>query len=137
MTLTMRLQSVTSKQKTLNAFEGHIKEHSYLIHDEEKAHKVLLKKYHLTDEVHNSKLSKGLPDSENPLNPINQECNELKRFLRNHRSFIREDIDDYLNLFIFMRDKKLSTYEKVEYLLDKAIRTREVLKYRDEYQIRL
>ena len=125
----------TSKQKTVNAFEGHIKEKSYMIHDEEKAHKVLIKEYDLTDEVHNSKLCRGLPDSENPLNLINQECNELKRFLRNHRSFIREDIDDYLNLFIFMRDKKLSTYEKVEYLLDRAIRTHEVLKYRDEYHL--
>lgn len=124
----------TSREKTLRCFNGHIKEKSHLIHDEEKAHKVLVSKYELTEEVHNSRLLKRLSDEENPLNPINQECNQLKRFLHNHRSFIREDMADYLNLFVFIRDRKMSKYEKIEYLLDKAICTRETLKYRDEYQ---
>lgn len=94
----------TSQEKTLKAFLTHIKEGSHLTHDKEKSHKILVKKLDLIDEVYNANLIKKLTDKENPLDPINNQCDLLKKFLYSHNGFDRDNLQDYLNLFCFIQN---------------------------------
>ena len=122
----------TSKKKTASCFMSHIKEGSRLIHDQEKAHNVLVEELCLQDEVHSSKDIKGLPDKDNPLAPINRQCYLLKKFLRAHSGFIRDDLQDYLNLYSFIMSSSASPYEKVEILLNRALQFPKTLTFREK-----
>ena len=82
---------------------------------------------------YNSEGLKGLPDKDNPLDPVNRRCDLLKRFLNTHSGFNRDDLQDYLNLFAFMMNKPMDDFEKVEFLLLRALKTPNLLKYRDYY----
>ncbi len=124
----------TSSKKTLKAFITHIKESSKLIHDEEKSHNELIAKLNLVSESYNSEYLKGLPDKENPLNPINQHCRLVKQFLNSHSGFNREDLQDYLNLYCFISNGYKNNLEKVLEFLTLALQTRTTLKYRTFYK---
>ena len=80
----------------------HISQGSTLVHDGDNSHSRLGSALGLSEEIHTTAETKGLKDSENPLQPINNIHKLLKRFLRSHPGFIREDLQDYLNLFSFM-----------------------------------
>lgn len=121
----------TSYKKTLSAFEAHIGKGSHLIHDQEKAHNILVEKLELTQSTYNSKDLKKLDDRDNPLNPINQMCRLLKKFLSSHTSFLREDMQDYLNLFAFIANPPSNKPEKVQEFLNLAIKNPKLLRYRD------
>ena len=125
--------SKPSKGRTKACFESHIKKHSKLIHDQDSSHDILVEDLELESEVHNSKLLKGLPDSENPLDPINRQCDLLQSFLKAHSSFIRDDLQDYLNLFAFIMNSAYNPYEKVEILLNQALHFPKTLTFREKY----
>lgn len=126
-------QGKTSKRKTRLAFKDHIKIGSHLIHDKEKSHSVLIDDLHLTSEAYDSKVIKELSDDKNPLEPINRKCYYLKRFLNSHQGFNRDDIDDLINLFLFIDNPPHDKLEKIKDLLDGIFNTQVRLKYRDEY----
>jgi len=111
----------TSNKKTWDAFSTHIKEGSFLVHDMEKSHSILVSKLKLTSEVHDSRDTKKLVDKDNPLDPINQVCRLLKLFLKAHSGFMRKDLQDYLNLFCFIMNPPNNKYEKLEKLLNLAV----------------
>ena len=71
-----------------------------MIHDREKAHKKLIQELGLESIEYDSKQLKGLPDSENPLEPINRRCYELQRLIRRHPGFSRDDLLGYLDLWL-------------------------------------
>lgn len=125
----------TSKKKTAACFMNHIKAGSKLIHDQEKAHDVLVKELNLYSEVHNANDLKGLPDKDNPLTPINEQCYLLKHFLRVHSCFIKEDLQDYLNLYSFIMNSATNSYEKIEILLNRALQIPKTLTFREKYSI--
>lgn len=87
----------------------------------------------LEDESYDANLLKRMNDKDNPLNPINRQCDLLKRFLRAHDRFNRDDLKDYLNLFCFIQNPPHNKLEKVQILLDSAIHLTKSLKYRDFY----
>ncbi len=91
----------TSAAKTLLAFGNHIEPKSNLIHDMEKSHGLLAETLELKSRTYNSNDLKGVPDKDNPLNPINQACARLKKFFKAHPGFDRDLMQDYLNLFTF------------------------------------
>lgn len=122
-----------SQKKTWAAFAEHIKPGSHLIHDEEKAHSILVRNLELTSETYNSKEMKKLPDHDNPLNPINRKCDDLKKFLKSHSGFIREDLQGYLNVYAFIINEVRNPYIKVEKLLDIAMHCRKSLTFRENY----
>ena len=62
--------SKPSDFSTWNAFGTIIETGSHLIHDKEKSHNFLIKKLNLTSEVYDTTITRGLKDSENPLDPI-------------------------------------------------------------------
>lgn len=123
----------TSQKKTKDTFINHIKAGSHLIHDKEKSHKILIKELKLTDESYDANKLKKYKDKDNPLNPINRQCYLLKRFLRSHSGFDRDDIQYYINLYCFIFNPPVNKLEKVEIILNRAIDFTKSLKYRDFY----
>lgn len=122
-----------TQKQTYEKFKGHIAEGSTLIHDEEQAHKKLVTQLQLVSEAYNSKVLKGLSDQENPLNRINEVHARLKDFLNAHSGFIRDDLQDYLNLFTLIMNPPSDKLEKVEIILNLAFQNPKMLRYRDFY----
>ena len=73
-----------------------------------------------------------MDDKENPMEPINAVHRALKRFMRNHPSYDRGSLQDWLNLFWFITSNKDRTpYEKAKKFIQMAILTHKVIRYRD------
>ena len=117
-----------SQKSVYNGFNDHITSGSILLHDREKAHKKLIQELRLESI---DKQLKGLPDSENPLEPINRRCYELQRLMRRHPGFSREDLSDYLDLYSYIHNPPDDKYEKVENLIKRILENPNSLKYRD------
>ena len=124
----------TSSCKTKNAFISHIKKESRLIHDDEKSHNILVDELKLVDESYNSLWLKTKKDKDNPLNPINHQCNLLKQFLNAHSGFDRADLQDYLSLYSFINSGHKNKLEKVEEFLKLALNTKISLQYRQLFE---
>lgn len=122
-----------TQKGTLEAFKDHIKPGSLLVHDEEQAHKRLIKELNLKSESYNSKDLKGIADSKNPLFRVNNVHARLKDFLNAHSSFDRNDLQNYLNLFSFVMNPPSDPLEKMEILLNLAFQNPKLLRYRDFY----
>ena len=122
-----------SQKKTLNAFRNHIQPGSILIHDGESAHEKLIQELTLKSITYASKDLKGLPDKENPMNPVNRAHAILKKFLYTHSSFDRDDLQGYLNLFAFVTNPPGNLLEKVELVIKTAFENPKSLRYRDFY----
>lgn len=123
-----------TSEKTLSIFKDHIKKKSTLIHDGEQAHETLVDALKLKEEIYLSDETKGMDDLENPLDRINNVHSLLKWFLDSHSSFLRKNIDGFVNLFVFTMNPPHNRLEKVEVFLEMAINTRVSLKYRDFYK---
>jgi len=91
-----------SQKRTFELFGNHIEPASTLIHDKESAHKKLVEQLSLQSVVYASRDLKRLADEDNPMNPVNQVHNVLKKFLNAHSGFLRNDLQNYLNLFVFV-----------------------------------
>jgi transposase-like protein len=120
-----------SQKKTFEAFAKHIEPGSTLIHDKESAHAKLVRELSLSSVVYASKDLKGLPDKDNPMNPVNRCHDILKKFLNAHSSFLREDLQGYLNLFAFISNPPVDLLKKVELVIEMAFENPRVLRYRD------
>ena len=124
----------TTKELTVKTFKNHIKKGSKLIHDDEKSHKELIKELELSSESYNSILLKTKDDKNNPLRPINHQCDLIRQFLNSHSGFERQDLQDYLNLYCFMNSGHKNKLEKVEELLIMALNKDISLAYRDFFE---
>ena len=120
-----------SQKKTFETFRSHIEPGSTLIHDKESAHVKLVRELSLKSVAYASKDLKGLPDNDNPMNPVNRAHDILKKFLNAHSSFLREDLQGYLNLFSFITNPPRDLLEKVELVIKMAFDNPKVLRYRD------
>ena len=122
-------------RKAYMAFKDHIAPGSTLVHDEGKAHGMLIEKLRLKDEPYASDELKKLDDKNNPLNRVNEVHARLKNFLYAHNSFDRDKLQGYLNLFSFAMNPPENHLEKVDILLNRAILVRKVLRYRSFYEV--
>ena len=122
-----------NQKRMRKALKSHIEPGSHIIHDKEKSHKVLIKELNLTDEKYDSKELKKLDDKDNPLDPINERCRLLRRFLKAHDGFNRNELQGYLDVFCFIMNPPSSMLEKVENVLIRALRCPKILRYRDYY----
>ena len=96
-----------SANKVYDTSWRHIKEGSTLIHDEEKAHSYLIEQLDLNSIAYNAAGSKVLKKiAEQQLKPINDECRELKYFLSKHKGLNKDNLQDYLNLYSFIKNCK-------------------------------
>jgi len=124
-----------SQKKVWEAFASHITSGSILVHDEEVAHKKLIQRLSLESIAYSSKELRGLPDSDNPLNPVNRVHAILKKFLNAHSGFNRSEIQGYLDLFAFVSNPPSEPLEKVELVIKMAFQNPKSLKYRDFYGV--
>jgi transposase-like protein len=124
-----------SQQKTIEAFRSHIERGSHLLHDNDNSHRLLVKELSLESTVYPSKTLKGLPDNENPLNPVNCVHAILKNFLNSHSGFKRVDMQNYLNLFAFVTNQPNELLEKVELVINLGFQNPKLLRFRDFYDI--
>jgi len=124
-----------SQKKTIEAFRSHIAPGSTLIHDEESAHKKLIKELSLESVTYVSKHLKGLADDENPMNPVNRAHAILKHFLNSHGGFDRDNLQGYLNFFAFVTNPPADLLEKVELVIKMAFQNPKTLRYRDMFGI--
>ena len=120
---------------TSKTFLKHIEVGSHIIHDDEKTHIKLINDLNLSDESYKSTYLKTLDDKNNPLRPINHQCDLIRQFLNSHSGFDREDLQDYLNLYCFMNSKPWNKLEKVKILLELALNTNVTLKYRELFEV--
>ena len=121
-------------ERTLSLFKDHIKPKAHLVHDDENSHKLLVSTLKLKETVYSSEELKGLDDSENPLDRVNNIHSLLKLFLNSHSGFIRDGLQGYLDLFAFIMNPPVNRLKKVELFLEMAIRNRVRLRYRDFYK---
>lgn len=124
----------TSTKLTWKTFSSHIKKCSKIIHDDEKSHNKLINNLHLVNEEYKSTYLKHLDDKENPLRPINHQCDLIRQFLNTHSGFNRDDLQDYLNLYCFMNCKPRNKLKKVSMLLEMALNTKVSIKYRELFE---
>lgn len=125
--------SKLNESESLKYYGSHIKEGSKIIHDLEKSHNIVVDKLHLKSESYDSQIIKKLNDEDNPLQPINEIHRLLKTFMSSHGGFNREELQDWLNLFWFITNGPKDRYEKVLLFIEKALKTRKRIKFRDFY----
>lgn len=122
-----------TKQRSFDTFKDHIKPGSVLIHDMEQTHQILVDSLNLKSTAYKSVDLKGLPDSINPLDPVNEIHFLLKRFLNAHSGFSRADIQNYLNLYTFVINPPMDHLAKVAIILERAFKYPALLRYRDQF----
>jgi len=86
----------------------------------------------LESEAYDSREIKKLPDSKNPLNPVNQLCRLLQMFLHSNAGFTREDLQGYLNMFFVIMNPPENKYEKIEKILELGFQKSVLLRYRGQ-----
>ncbi len=75
--------------------------------------------------------TKGMPDDENPMEPINKVHRYLAGFVGAHSGFSREELQGWLNLFCFYWNTSGNAFEKAQAFIEIAVKMRKKLRYRD------
>lgn len=91
----------------------------------------LVEELGLKNEVYLSNEIKQLNDKENPLYPVNHLHMLLKKFMRAHGGYGRENLQDWMNLFRFIMNEPKDRYDKVLKFIKMAIMSPKRVKYRD------
>lgn len=123
--------SKPSRKSTINSYVPHIKKGSTIVHDGDNSHIALIEALHLNSEEHPSIETKDLKDEENPMYPINHYHSLLKRFMRAHGGYNRDNLQDWLNLFWLITNKPNDKYDKALKFIELAISSPKRVKYRD------
>lgn len=76
----------------------------------------------------------GLPNKENPLEPVNRQHALIKHFMNAHSGILRENLQGYLDLFSYVMNPPYDLAEKVVSLLNLLFQNSKSLRYRDFYQ---
>lgn len=118
-------------EETWDAYGSHIKPGSTLIHDGENSHTILIEHLKLNSIVYTTQETKGMEDKDNPLDPINELHALLKRFIKMHGGYNRDNSQDWLNLFWFIANAPDDKYDKVTKFIDLALKSNNVVRYRD------
>lgn len=114
--------------------EGRIARGSTLTHDCDQSHLALVRELSLVDVRVNASKLKGVPDELHPLQPVNRMCYFLKTFLKSHSGFKRSQIQGYLDLLYVAMNEPEDKLEKVAMVLDRAMRRRKTIRFRDFYK---
>jgi len=103
-----------SQKKTFETFHNHLAPGSTLIHDKEQTHAKLIKALALQSTVYAPEELKGLPNKENPLEPVNRQ--------------------GYPDLFSYVTNPPYDLAEKTGSLLNLVFHNPKSLRYQDFYQ---
>lgn len=123
-----------SQKRCWESLGTHIGSGSLMIHDKERAHRVLVRNLNLKEKVYDASRLKDLSDKRNPMNQINQVHNQMQKFLDSHPGFNREHLQDYINLFMFITNPPDDPLEKIRLILEMGLTKPISLRYRKLYQ---
>ena len=123
--------SKPSDKSTLLSYSKHIKEGSTIVHDKEKSHNALIDNLKLLSESYSGDELKNMKDQDNPLAPVNKLHALAKRFMREHGSYDRDNLQDWMNLLWFILNEPHDKYAKVLKFIELAINSSKRVKYRD------
>ena len=126
-------RSRPSDKACMRTYGKHIAECSLLIHDGEPSHNSFIDALALRSEVHTSAETKGLPDSENPMDPINDIHDKMEKFMAAHPGYDRARLQDWMNLFWFMWCVPGDKMDKVKAFIKLAVSKRIRIKFRDVF----
>lgn len=124
-----------SQKITLEKFKDHIEKGSKLITDNSSATSKLVQQLDLTSEKYDAHKLKKLQDKNNPLDPVNDLHDKLRKFLKAHSGFNRDDLERYLCLFSFMYSNRNEDHNhllKVEIMLELAFSTRKTIRFKNQ-----
>lgn len=103
---------------------------SKIIHDGKKSRNALIEAMGLSSEAHGTDETKGLADSENPMEPANEIHRCLSGFAGSHRGFSRDGLQGWLNLFCFYWNAPGDAFQKARAFIELAVKKRKILRYR-------
>lgn len=126
-------RSKPSDKSCMRTYGRHIAEGSVLIHDGEPSHNSFIDALAPRSEVHTSAETKGLRDSENPMDPINDVHGKMEKFMSAHPGYDRGRLQDWMNLFWFLWCTPRDKMDNVKAFLELAISKRIRLRFRDIY----
>ena len=126
-------RSKPSDRACMRTYGKHIAEGSILIHDGEPSHNSFMEALALRGEVHPSAETKGLRDRDNPLDPINDIHDKMEKFIDAHPGYDRSRLQDWMNLFWFIRCTPGDAMDKVRAFIRLAVSKRIRIKYRDVF----
>ena len=98
-------------QKRANEiYLNHIKKGSTLIHDGEKTHMSIVKALNLEEKV----IKSTAPNDERAeMKYIDELCSAVKHFLEVHRGYRKADLQNYLNLYVYIHNERIR-YKKCQ-----------------------
>ena len=123
--------SKPSSKSTIDTMINHIKPGSNFIHDDDHSHQMLIQELDLHEKFCKSITQKNLCEKDNPLTPVNKIHSYIKKFMRNHEGFSRDNLQDWMNLISFIINEPENRYEKLKLFLKMAISSPKKVKYRD------
>ena len=126
-------RSTPSERAVMRTYGKHIAEGSVLIHDGELAHNRLVDELALKSVVYTSAQTKGMKDSANPMDPINDVHDKMEKFMAAHPGYDRSKLQDWMNLFWFLWCTPGDKMDKVKAFIRMAVSRRIRIKYRDIY----
>ena len=91
----------------------------------------MVKELDLTEEFCKSSYQEFLSKEENPLTPINKIHSYIKKFMRNHEGFSRDNIQDWMNSISFIINVPENRYDKLKLFLKMAISAQKKVRFRD------
>ena len=83
----------------------------------------------LEEEFVKSSYQEYLNEKNNPLTPINKIHSYIKKFMRNHEGFYRNNLQDWMNLISFILNDSENRYNKLKIFLKLAISSSKRVKY--------
>ena len=120
-----------SGTKAINCYCKFIAKGSTIIHDGDRSYGAFIESMGLASEVHTTLETKGLPDNENPMDPINRVHRYLSGFIGAHRGFLRDELRNWLNLFCFYWNTPGDAFQKAQSFIEIAVKKRVIIRYRD------
>ena len=91
----------------------------------------MVKELDLTEEFCKSSYQEFLSEEENPVTSINKIHSYIKKFMRNHEGFSRDNIQDWMNLISFIINDPENRYDKLKLFLKMAISAPKKVRFRD------
>lgn len=101
--------------KNLQICSKHIERNSTIIGDEDTSLTLTANELDLNRVM----IKSNTEEAYNELEPIDQLCNRLKFFLNKHRGFSKDELENYLNLFIFIENERNKNTDL--YIMTKAL----------------
>ena len=113
----------------------HVERGSELVHDANSAYNVVAREGGLVDRRVFSAKAHGGTEADNALLPVDRECGRVQAWLGSHPGVDRARLQDWLNLLWVVANVGDSPLHKVEYIIERSLRTPKARTYDEIFHI--